>query len=142
MRRAALDSSVLISAFLTPHGTAAEVLRAADHGAFVLCLSFEILAETAAALVRNQKLQARYGYTHAEAAGFCDDLAASAEITADLPKLQAVPANPKDDMVVATAVAAKAGNLVTGDRRHLLSMGAYEAIQIVTPREFLDLIGA
>ena len=44
-------------------------------------------------------------------------------------------------MVVATAVAAKAEYLVTGDRKHLLSLRAYEGIQIVTPRELLDLIG-
>ena len=58
----------------------------------------------------------------------------------DLPRLQAVPADPKDDMVVATAVAAKAEYLVTGDRKHLLSLGTYEGIQIVTPREFLELL--
>jgi predicted nucleic acid-binding protein len=51
-----------------------------------------------------------------------------------------VPDDPKDDMVAATAVAAGADYLVTGDRRHLLSLGDYKGIRIVTPRQFLDLI--
>ena len=63
-----------------------------------------------------------------------------AELVTDLPTLRAVPDDPKDDMVVATAVAAKADYLVTGDRRHLLPIGSYEGIQIVTPRQFLDLL--
>ena len=50
-----------------------------------------------------------------------------------------VAGDPKDDMVV--AVAAEAGLLVTGDRRHLPSLGGCQGIRIVTPREFLELPG-
>jgi uncharacterized protein len=141
MRSAVSDSSVLISAFLTPKGVPDRVLDAAERGDFALCLSAEILAETAAALLGNPKLQARYGFDQAAVEAFCDGLAASAEMVADLPALQTVPADPQDDMVVATAVAAKAEYLVTGDRKHLLSLGAYKGIQIVTPRQFLELVG-
>ena len=142
MRRAVLNSSGLVSAFLTRGGVPDRVLDAAERGDFTLCLSSEILAETATVLLRNPKLQARYGFDQAAVEAFCDGLAATAEITADLPKLQAVPDDPKDDMVVATAVAAKAGYLITGDRKHLLSLGTYKEIQIVTPRELLELLGA
>jgi putative PIN family toxin of toxin-antitoxin system len=137
-----LDSSVLISAFLTPRGVPDRVLDAAERGDFILCLSAEILAETATALLANPKLQARYGYDQAAVEAFCDGFTAAAEMARDLPILQAVPNDPKDNMVIATAVAAKAGYLVTGDRKHLLPLGGYETIRIVTPREFLDLLGA
>jgi putative PIN family toxin of toxin-antitoxin system len=140
MPRAVLDSSVLISTFLTPRGVTADVLRAADGGAYIPCLSAAILEETASALLRNAKLAAPYRYTPAEVQEFCDDLAASVEMVANLPDLRAVPGDPKDDMVVATAVAAHAEFLVTGDRRHLRSLGSYQGIRIVTPREFLDLL--
>ena len=141
MRRAVLDSSVLISAFLTPRGITADVLRAAARGAVVICLSAEILTETAAALLRHRKLAARYGYTPAEVRAFCDDLAGSAEMVAGLPPLRAVPDDPKDDVIVAPAVAAAAGFLVTGDRKHLLSLGSYRDIRFLGPREFLALLG-
>jgi uncharacterized protein len=140
MPRAVLDSSVLVSAFLTPKGTCADVLRAASGGAFVFWLSPEILAETARSLLRDPKLQARYGYDRAKVEEFCGRLLAGAEVVTDLPQGRFVPEDPKDDMVVATAVASRADYLVTGDRKHLLSLGAYEGIRIVTPRQFLDAL--
>ena len=140
MLKAVLDSSVLISAFFTPPGVPGQVLDAAESGVFTLCLSREILTETVGVLLRNTKLQARYGYGRENVDEFCDGLAAIAQQVSDLPQLQAVPLDPKDNMVVATALAAKADYLVTGDRRHLLSLGSYEGIKIITPRQFLDML--
>jgi putative PIN family toxin of toxin-antitoxin system len=135
-----LDSSVLVSAFLTPPGAPGQVLDAAEAGVFTLCLSREILVETAKALLRAPRLRARYGFDRAAVERFCDGLAASAEMVADLPALQAVPRDPKDDPIVATAVAGRADYLVTGDRRHLLPLGSYRGIQIVSVRAFLELL--
>jgi predicted nucleic acid-binding protein len=42
-------------------------------------------------------------------------------------------------MIVACALAARAGYIVTRDK-DLLSLGAHEGIRIVTPRQFLDLL--
>jgi uncharacterized protein len=141
MVRAVLDSSVLISAFLTPRGTCADVLRAVDRGAFTLQLSPAILAEVAGKLLGKPKLQARYGYHAEEVQAFCDDLAASAQLVTDLPQGRFVPDDPEDDPILATAMAAKAPYLVTGDR-HLLRLDTYESVRIVTPRDFLAVLSA
>jgi putative PIN family toxin of toxin-antitoxin system len=142
MARAVLDSSALISAFLTPAGTCAQLLHAADRGAFVLCLSPPLIAETAGVLLREAKLQRSYGYDRTKVEAFCDTLSASTQLATELPDLAgAVPLDPKDDMIVATAVAAKADYLITGDRKHLLERGTYDGIRIVTPRVFLELLG-
>lgn len=139
-RRAVLDSSVLVSAFIKPHGTTAELLRAAEGGAFVLYLSPAILVETAEVLLRP-KITERYRRAPDAAREFCAGLAEAARLVRRLPELRgAVPLDPKGDKIVATAVAAEAGYLVTGDRRHLLDLGEYEGIKIVTPRRFLDLL--
>ena len=45
MRNAALDATVLVSAFLTPGGVSDELLRHGREGAFVVFLSEDILAE-------------------------------------------------------------------------------------------------
>lgn len=140
MPRAVLDSSALISAFLTPRGTCADLLRAADRGAFVVCLSPEIIAETAGRLLGKPKLQARYGYDRAEVEEFCQRLLALARLVSDLPAGRFVPDDPKDDAIVATALAAGADYLATGDRRHLLSMGVHQGVRILTPRQLLDLL--
>lgn len=138
MPRVVLDSSVLISAFLTPRGSCAELLRAADRGAFVPLLSPEILVEVASRLTGKSKLRTRYGYSDEEVQAFCDDLAASAELVTELPEGRFVPGDPKDDPIVATGLAAKADYLVTGDHRHLLSLGSYGGIRMLTPRQLLD----
>jgi len=139
MTRAVLDTSVLVSAFLTPQGTAAQVLEQAERGRFVLCLSSVILEETRDVLLRAPKLQARYHYSVKHVDALCEGLALLAELVTDLPDLKGVVAlDAKDDRIVATAVAADADHLVTGDRRHLLALEHYERVQIVTPRAFLD----
>ena len=132
--RAVLDSSVLVSIFLTPHGRAAALLHAAKDGAFTLCLSPEILAETAGVLSRPEH-QERYGYGVAAVAEYCRGLLVGAELVTELPELHAVPDDPKDNMVVATAVKAGADYLVTGDCEHLLPLREHQGIPIVTPRE-------
>ena len=63
MIRAVLDSSVLVSAFLTRSGTSHAVLDAARGAAFVLCLSREILDETRRSLREEVHTIRRY-YTY------------------------------------------------------------------------------
>jgi predicted nucleic acid-binding protein len=66
--------------------------------------------------------------------------ALSAELVDDIPELSVVQNDSKDDMVVATAVAAKADYLVTGDGTHLLPIREYQGILIIAPRHFLDFL--
>jgi uncharacterized protein len=140
MARVVLDSSVLVSAFLTPEGPVAGLVLAGVDGAFRVCLSGAILAEVAATLLGKRRLRKLYPYDDARVRAFLDELAASAELVGDLPDLcGAVPGDPWDDPIVATAVAARADYLVTGDR-HLLALGAYAGIRVLTPRELSDLL--
>ncbi|CAN5854334.1 hypothetical protein BH24CHL3_BH24CHL3_09380 [soil metagenome] len=45
----------------------------------------------------------------------------------------------EDDPVLATAVAAAADYLVTGDK-YLLRIGEFRGIRVVSPRDFLDML--
>jgi putative PIN family toxin of toxin-antitoxin system len=141
MIRAVLDSSVLVSAFLTARGTSAEVLRKAGHGRFALCLSEEIIGESTRSLrLKTQRIRRYYPeYTDDQIDRFAELLHAAAELYGELPAIRAVAPDPTDDVIVATAVKAAADFIVTGDR-HLLALGAHRGIQIVTPRQFLDLL--
>jgi uncharacterized protein len=140
MLKAVLDSSALVSVFLTPSGVVATLLTRAEQGAFSLCLSEAIVAETVATLMR-EKHRVRYRYSAERVEQFRRTLTDTAgALLRDLPPIRAVPNDPKDDMIVATAVAAGADYLVTGDRRHLLPLGTYAGVRIVTPRQFLDLL--
>ena len=52
---------------------------------------------------------------------------------------QPASADPDDDLVLATAVAAGADAIVTGDE-DLLTLRRYEGIAILSPRQFLELL--
>lgn len=50
---------------------------------------------------------------------------------------KAVPDDPDDDKVIECAMIARATHIVTGDKRHLLPLGSYQGIAIVTLAQFL-----
>src|SRR3954454_5818918 len=139
MPRAVLDTSALVSAFLTPRGSVVRLLREPARIQYQLCLSEYILTETAETLLSKTRLR-NYAYADTDVRDFIRWLMTNAEMVTGLPDLRAVPDDPKDDPIIATAVAAKADYLVTGNRAHLLPMGQYEGIRTVSPREFLDII--
>src|SRR4051812_37049717 len=141
MPKVVLDSSVLVSAFLTPRGTVVRLLREPARSRYQLCLSEYILTETAETLLSKPRLRTGIlSYPDTAVRDYIRSLLMQAEIVADLPPLRVVADDPKDDSIIATAVVAKADYLVTGDRAHLLSLGSYEDIQIFSPREFYQIL--
>lgn len=141
MPRAVVDTTVLVSACLTPRGPAAEVLARASSGAFELHLAREIIEELRTRLLHRRHIRRRYAYSDAWVNERCAALAAAAEMVAALPDVRVVTRDPNDDMIIACALAAKADYVVTRDK-DLLSLGAHQGIRIVTPRQFLDLLDA
>jgi len=55
-------------------------------------------------------------------------------------ELKAIAADPDDDKILECAVVASATYIVSGDRKHLLPLGSFRGIHIVSPAEFLTLI--
>jgi hypothetical protein len=133
MFRAVLDTNVIVSAFLSRHGIPNAILRQAGI-AYQLCLSQEILDETARVL-REPRIQRRGGLSEAETVEFLESLRQSAVMISDLPTLDVVADDPDDNVVVACAVAAEADYLVSGDD-HLRSLQQYAGIDIVLPAAF------
>ncbi len=107
----------------------------------MLCISREIIAETTRSLRQKSRRIRRYypNYADADVDRFTEMITLTGDVVGDLPGLRVVPLDPKDDVIVATAVKARADYLVTGDR-HLLALGFHGSIQMVTPRQFLDLL--
>jgi len=141
MPRAVLDSSVLVSAFLTPHGSVVRLLRDPARSRYRLCLSEYILTETAETLLSKSRLRDYAAYADTDVPNYIRWLLTQAEMVTDLPALRVVVNDPKDDPIIATAVAANANYLVTGDRAHLLPIREYQGIRIVSPRQFLEVLG-
>ncbi|MFN0083823.1 MAG: putative toxin-antitoxin system toxin component, PIN family [Blastocatellia bacterium] len=74
MVKAVFDTSVLISALLTPNGRSRSLVERALAKEFELFLSKEILAESQNRLCTHQRLRMRYGYTDEEVAYFISRL--------------------------------------------------------------------
>ncbi len=51
--------------------------------------------------------------------------------------LRAVESDSDDNMIIDLAVAGNARDIVTGDKKHLLPLGRYQGIEIVSPATFL-----
>src|ERR1700674_1189185 len=118
MAKAVLDTTVLVSAFLRyiPEGASYELLRFADEGMFELCLSESILEETARALIESTRNRRLYTYSDEDVVEYCQGLTRFGTIVTDVPDVRGVVRDPNDDMIVACALAARAGYIVTRDK--------------------------
>jgi len=138
MLPAALDATVLVSAFLTPGGVSDALLRHAREGAFVAFISEDILAEVVHTLA-YPSIRRRYPYTDEDVRVFCEGLREAASLVPPSPDIPAVVRDPNDDMVLATARAADATYLITRDL-DLLTLQTYEGIIILTPEAFMAIL--
>ena len=133
---AVLDSTILVSAFLAEKQLSAQLLRQARRGAFIVCLSDPILAETQRVLLQSEHIRARYSYPDHKVLDFTQGLRSVARLLSDLPAVRGVSRDPNDDMIIACAVKARAHFIVTRDK-DLLALGAYQQITMVSPEEFM-----
>jgi len=140
MIAAVLDTTVLISAFLTPNGGSGVLISNSPPTAFSLYLSFEIVEETKSRLLNRISLRKRYSYTNGDVDRYINDLYTAARFVTDLPVIQVV-RDPNDDFVLATAIKAQADYLISFDN-DLLVIKNYKGIGIITPGEFLRILRA
>lgn len=97
----------------------------------MLCISDEILAEYFEVLARHRKVKEE---SHELVALLTERK--NALLVTPARRFQGVSANPDDDKFLDCAVAAHADAIVSGDR-HLLALGSFRGIPILSPAEFL-----
>ena len=134
MIRAVLDTNVLASATIVPQGYAARIVDRWRKRRFVLLISPALLEEIDEVL-RYPRLRRRHGWPDERIDRYVRRLKEMATLTPGQVVVSAVPEDPDDDYLIACALEGQAQYLVTGDQ-HLLGLGRYEDIQIVTPAVF------
>lgn len=128
-----LDTNVLVSAILSPHGSPAAVLRTLLTERVRLCFDERILSEYRTVLFRD-----KFAFDRdivEELLGFMER--AGTPILTE-PLDLSLP-DPEDQMFIEVAVFSKADFLVTGNLRHF-PKSMRERIAVVSPREFLEAV--
>ena len=97
------------------------------------------MAETARVLLTAARIRQRYPYTDADVQDYLQSIRLAALIVSNLLPISGIVRDPNDDMILACAVAARASHVVTHDD-HLLSLGTFEGVMIVTPEAFLTML--
>jgi len=128
------DTNVLISA-LVFRGLPGQLLLYLETGNHELFSSPELLAELEDALSRPKFIQA-LASSGTSAERLFDDFLAVPSIIQAPPLPQPVSRDPDDDAVLACAIAAQAGLIVSGDR-DLLVLQHFQGIPIVTAAQAL-----
>lgn len=136
--RVVLDANVLVSAILKPASNPGHILEPVRRNAVQPLVSPAILAEVKAVLL-YPRLRRLHRRSPTWIKPFIQELADLAEMTPGALIVDAVKADPSDNIYLACAVEGKADFVVSGDS-HLRDLKAYQGIRIVDPAAFLQII--
>jgi putative PIN family toxin of toxin-antitoxin system len=129
--RVVLDTNILLSALINPHGVPAELIVAWREQRFALVTSIGELVELGD-VARRLVLRARI--VPAKVGRFIHDLRRFAEVLRRLPQVNRS-TDPADNFLLAMAQMGKADYLVSGDRLGVLALESHGATRIVRARE-------
>ena len=129
---AVFDTNILFSA-VGWKGKPYECLEMARAGTVDGVTCPELLEELA------EKLETKLSFTSELVVETLADLMTFLRVVSIPGVLKAVVADPDDDKVLECAEVAGATHIVTGDHRHLLPMGSFNGIPIVTAADFLAI---
>ena len=128
--KAILDTNVLISAYVFPGGKPEAVYRLALEGRLEIGTSRTLLAEF------GRVLGQKFGWIPDRVEAAVAQMTRIASVVEPSEAVQVVMADPTDDRVLEAARAFDADVIVSGDR-HLLDLGTWREIEIISPAEFI-----
>jgi len=112
-------------------GLPGSFLDLAFQGSFLLVTSTILLEEL------DEKLRMKFEMSSSDADLVRSRLETVSELVSTITTLTVIKEDPDDDRVLECAIAGRADYIVSGDR-HLLKLGSYKSIPIVTVRQLMD----
>jgi len=128
--KAILDTSVLVSVYVFPGGTPEAVYRLALERRLEIGTSRTLLAEL------GRVLGQKFGWMPDRVEAAVAQVARIADVVKPGETVRVVTADPADDRVLEAARAFGADVIVSGDR-HLLDLGTWSGIEIISPAELI-----
>ena len=129
--RLVVDTNVLVSGLLSPHGPPGYVVQEIVSARVTLCLDGRILAEYGEVLRRP-----RFLFSEQDISEFLRVVREGAEFVDCRRRITNLP-DPDDEPFLEVAIASMAEGLVTGNIAHF-PPDLCEGVRVFTPREFLD----
>lgn len=136
--RIVIDTNVLVSAFLSPHGAPAHVFQEYEHGSFDLLVSEPILTEYQQALT-YPKVQAHHQMSETEVARTIEEMKRGAIVVTPKSTV-ALDISDKDDIKFFACAVAGAGEYIVSGDRLVQEVGAYRGVQVLSPSLFLTVL--
>ena len=127
------DTNILISA-IGWQGNPYRCLELARNGIISAATCDELLQEF------RRILQTKLNFSDEQITDTISDLLTFLSLVKISHKLQAIPSDPTDNIVLECAIAAQATHIITGDNRHLLPLKQFQGIPIVTAADFLTSV--
>ena len=126
------DTNIYISAIIFG-GNPRQCLELARSGEIELIVSKAIYLE----LVRN--LRDKFDWFEEDIADVISGISGFTKIVTPKNKLEMIVAHPEDNMILEAALEAKVDYIISGDKKHLLSLKKFKGIPIISAKEFLDI---
>ncbi|MFP4351792.1 MAG: putative toxin-antitoxin system toxin component, PIN family [Puniceicoccaceae bacterium] len=133
--RVVFDTNVVVSACFW-RGAPFECLSRWAGGGIVALISPPLLVEH-----EETRDELRIDYPDRPMVDWVEAMAASAEMIFPVERVSGATPDPFDGMVLECALAGEAGCIVSGDNKHLLSIGNFRGIPLLGPGEFLRRYG-
>jgi len=131
--RIVADTNVYVSAIVFG-GTCEAILALARAGVVDLAISPPILGELRAVLRET------FAWPDAHVREAIAEVAGLTRLVRPAKRLEGIVSHDPDHRMLECAVAAQAAFLVTGNTKYFHALKTFQGVQIVTPRQFLDLI--
>ncbi len=139
MLKAVVDTNIFVSSLLSRKGRPAEILNLWRDALFILVISPSIISEIKSVLQRSA-IKKKYRISSELIDKLILLLEKDALLVPGLSNVSgAVPEDPSDEIFLSAALDAGAQFIVSGDR-HLLDLGEFRGIPILTVQEFFELL--
>ena len=130
--RVVFDTNIFISALIFG-GNPRMCLELAKEGSVQLFSSRAILLELA------DKLRQKFDWKNDDIVDVIEGVATIATIVRPMQAIHLIKQDPADNRILECAQEARADFIISGDKKHLLSLKKFKKTQIISAKEFLEM---
>lgn len=136
MYRVVVDTNLIISGATTSGTVPSELIESWRRNEYILVTSPQIIEEVKEVLNRP-KIKKQFSFTSKEIDKLVENLTTKAFVTPGILEVNVIK-DPDDNKFIACAIEGSASHIISGDKKHVLTLREYQGIKIVTARNFLE----